>query len=286
MTHRVVRTFHSTAMVTDYDATVGVLGRLFGLAPLEYSEAEYLGRRGGMTWIGDNSIEIGQPIVEGHGVDRFVKRFGPGMNSYAYEVDDLDSTIDHLAGHGIGVSVRPADGFCFTDPRATGGLLFEWSDLHEDFDPRYGAAIPAAPAPPVVPVVHHAFVTAFVDDPIEWAETFGPAFGLGEAFRQDGAPLGDPVVGLAASDCVLALHRLPGDEAETLWGKPVGRSTLHALGLTVGDLAAADAALAEAGVGIVRREPGSLVLDPRSTGDVPIVLVEELLPGDPRRPTG
>src|SRR5688572_29376439 len=98
--HEVVRTFHSTAMVPDYDAAVASLGQLADLRVLEYSEAaELIGRRGGMTWIGDNSIELGQPIVEGHAAERFVTRFGGGMHSYAFEVTDLGATIEHLGAN-------------------------------------------------------------------------------------------------------------------------------------------------------------------------------------------
>ena len=136
--HELVRTFHSTCMINDYDATVTTLGRIAGLRVLEYGEAENIGRRGGMTWIGDNSIEVAQPIVDGHAAQRFLLRFGPGMHSYALQVEDLDSTIAHLDGGGVTVGVRPAKGFCFTDPRTTGGLLFEWSEFTVEEDPRPG----------------------------------------------------------------------------------------------------------------------------------------------------
>jgi hypothetical protein len=67
--HELERTFHSTCMISDYDATIAALARIAGLRVLEYSEAENIGRRGGMTWLADNSIEVAQPIVEGHAAD-------------------------------------------------------------------------------------------------------------------------------------------------------------------------------------------------------------------------
>ena len=65
--HHVRWLFHSTAMVADYDLAVRNLGTLVGLTVLEYSESTEpgIGRRGGMAWVADNAIEIGQPIVEG-----------------------------------------------------------------------------------------------------------------------------------------------------------------------------------------------------------------------------
>src|SRR5258708_4344554 len=98
--HRIVRTFHSTCMVNSYDRTVDALGRIAGLRVLEYSEAPTIGRRGGMAWIGDGSIEVAEPIVPGHAAARFLGRFGPGMHSCAFQVENLDATIEHLGRGG------------------------------------------------------------------------------------------------------------------------------------------------------------------------------------------
>jgi catechol 2,3-dioxygenase-like lactoylglutathione lyase family enzyme len=269
-------------MVNDYDATVATLERLAGLRVLEYSENEVIGRRGGMTWIGDNSLEVAQPIVEGHAAQRFLSRVGPGMHSYALQVADLDATIDHLASGGVTVGVRPAEGFCFTDPRTTGGLLFEWSNFTVEEDPRTGAPHPSYRTEPLLDVTTHAFIGAVIPDPLAWAETFGPRFGLTEAFRATPTSPGDPVIGLATPDCILALYALPGDRGLELWGVEHGRPRCHVLGLGVSDLAHAEERLAAAGVGVVRRDENSVVVEPGATGQVPLVLVGELLPGDPR----
>jgi hypothetical protein len=281
--HRLVRTFHSTCMISDYDATIDALGRVAGLRVLEYGAAENIGRRGGMTWIGDNSMEVAQPIVAGHAAERFLLRFGPGMHSYALQVASLDATIDHLASGGVTVGVRPEKGFCFTDPRTTGGLLFEWSEFTVDEDPRIGAPVPPFIAKPLLDVRTHAFVGAVVPDPLAWADTFGPLFGLREAFREPSSSPGEPVVGLAAPDCILALYRLPGDHSMELWGADHPRARCHLLALGVADLDDAARALASAGIALLRRDDSSLVLEPRATGEVPLMLIEGLLPGDPRR---
>jgi hypothetical protein len=269
-------------MVSDYDATVRRLARLVGLTVLEYSEAELIGRRGGMTWVGDNSIEVAQPIVAGHAAERFLSRFGPGMHSYALQVGDLDATLSHLAAGGVTVGVRPEPGFCFTDPRTTGGLLFEWSNFTVKEDPRAGAPAPSPPAEPILDVRAHAFVGAVLPEPSMWADIYGPLFGLTEVFRHSEAPVGEPVVGLAAPDCILALYRLPGDHSTDLWGVDHPRARCHILGLSVPDLDEAADALAQNEIGIVRRSDRAIVINPADTGEVPLVLIDELLPGDPR----
>lgn len=280
--HELVRTFHSTCTVTDYDRTVAALARLVGMRVLEYSEAEHIGRRGGMTWLGDNSIEVSQPIVAGHAAERFLRKFGPGMHSYAFQVTDLDATIDHLSHSGVGLGARPDTGFCFTDPRTTGGLLFEWSDFTVGEDPRLGAPVPEYAVDPILDVRTHAFVGAVVFDPIEWAESFGEPFGLTEAFRNPDAPLQDPVIGLAAPDCVIALYRLPGTRSRELWGTEHHRPRFHVLGLGVSDLGEAEQVLRRTGDYVLRQGDGSIALNPYETGEVPLLLVEGLFPGDPR----
>ncbi len=282
--HQVLRTFHSTCMVGDYDATVADLARFAGLCPLEYSEREDIGRRGGCTWIGDDMLEVAQPIVSGHAAERFLLKFGPGMHSYALHVADLDASLEHFAVSGVTLGVRPRPTFCFTDPRTTGGLLFEWSSATVEEDPRIDAPMPAPPAPPLLDVRTHAFVGAVVPDPIGWADTFGALFGFKEAFRHAEAPLGEPVVGLAVpEDCTIALYRLPGGESRALWGQDHTRSRMHVLGLGVGSLDDAAKVLADVGIDTVRRTDRAIVVDPAAIGKVPLVLVEELLPGDPRR---
>ena len=282
MPHRIIRTFHSTCMVPDYDRTVDSLARVIGLRVLEYSESEQVGRRGGMTWIGDNSMEVAQPIVPGHAAARFLERFGPGMHSYAVQVADLDATIDHLAEGGVKLGVRPDPGFCFTDPRTTGGLLFEWSDFTVPEDPRTGATEPPFTTPPLLEVVNHAFVGALVHDPSEWADRYGTLFGFDEAFRRPDAAPGEPALGLSAPDCMLALYRLPGPASMEIWGYDHPRPRCHLLGLKVPSLDAAARAVDEAGLPILHRTADSILLDPAGTGDVPLLLVDHLLPGDPR----
>jgi hypothetical protein len=280
--HEIIRTFHSTCMVEDYDEAVSALARLAGLRVLEYSELELIGRRGGMAWIGDNSIEVAQPIVADHATQKFLDRFGPGMHSYAFQVGDLDGTLERLASGGVAVGVRPMDWFCFTDPRTTGGLLFEWSMHTVPEDPRDGAEEPRHLVEPTLDIRTHSFVGAVHPDPIGWAEEFGPLFGLTEAFRDVDAAPGHPVVGLnAADDCVIALYALPGDASTALWGAPHDRARFHVLGLGVPDLAAAGAALEANEVAVLWHDERFVAIAPAHAGGVTVVLVEGGLPGDP-----
>lgn len=281
--HRVRALFHATAMVPDYDATVSRMGELFGLRVLEYSEAHdpAVGRRGGMTWIGDGSIELAQPIVEGAAPDRFVRRTGGGMSGVAVWVDDFAATTAHLAAHDVAMPVELGR-FGFSRPRDTHGIQFEWSDFTVDEDPRTGAPEPAWESPPVVEVTHLAFVGAVVDDPIGTGRAMAATFDVPIAFEAQPAPAGEPSAGLALGDCTLALYPLDREAGRDLWGADHDRPRVHLLGLRVDDLAGGRAALSAAGVRVLRETPGTVVLDPATTGVVEVALVDALLPGDPR----
>ena len=285
-THRVKAMFHSTAMVADYDRTVARLAELFGLRVLEYSEQPdpAVGRNGGMTWIGDGSIELGQPSVPGAAPDRFVQRTGGGMHGLALWVDDFDATAAHLAARDVPMPVV-VDHFGFTSPRATCGLQFEWSDFTVPEDPRAGAPVPPFVMPPLVDVTHHAYVGALVDEPVVAAEWMAATFGTPVTFRHDAADAGSGAehAGVSLGDCTLALAPLVPDASAALWGRRHDRPAVVTLGLRVADLEHTRAVLPDAGVVVLREAPGRLVLDPATTGDLQVTLVADLLPGDPRR---
>ncbi len=276
--------FHSTAMVGDYDLACSRLARMAGLRVMEYSENPHpaVGRRGGMTWVGDNSIEIGQPIIETGGAARFVDRFGGGVHSVALQVADLDSTIAYLERHGVAIAARPAEWFCFSDPRQTGGIFFEWFDGSVPEDPRYGGTLPPYSQEVLLPVSRHAFVGAVVDNPSEWAKRFAALLGTEVLFDRASSDPSSPVAAVSLKDNVLALYDLPEDSSRKLWGMDLSRPRTHVVGFQVAQLAGLTERLTEAGFGVVRSDPDAIVVDPSSTGGVGVVLVADLLPNDPR----
>ena len=281
--HNVRWMFHSTAMVVDYDVTCSSFGRLCGIATLEYSELLHpnLARRGGMTWIGDNSLEVDEPIVKGSPAERFLAKTGGGMHSVALQVSDLGATIDHLESLGIEVT-RPADSFCFSDPRQTGRVLFEWCDAAGAHDPRFGHPMPATTGDALVDVRRQAFVGAVVDNPGELAAQIARVLGTEVVFQDPGADVGHPVAGVSLGDNVLALYRLPEGQSTALWGRDLPQPRTHVLGLEVSSLDQARVGLAEGDFKVLWADRSTIVVDPVSTGGVGVVLVESLLPGDPR----
>jgi len=283
--HHVRWCFHTTAMVADYERTRDALAGLVGSRVLEdhVVEAPAIGRRGGMTWIGDNSIELGEPAVPGGAVDRFVQRFGSHMSSIAVQVEDADATVAHLERLGCRVSSRIDEVIVFTDPRTTEGIVIEWYAGQAPNDPRFGTVIPPFSVEPLLDVTHMAFGGAVVADPARAATRLAEVMGTEVMFSDAQAAPGAPSAAVSLGDMALALYPLTdAATSRELWGHVYERPMTSSLGVRVPDLGAARERLEASGVPLVRHDDDALVIGPATTGGVVIVVVERLLDGDPR----
>jgi hypothetical protein len=277
--------FHATAMGADYDALFEPLARLFGCRVLHRQQLpEPVGRDGGMTWLGDNSIEIGAPYGEGSSVATFVERLGGGMHSVAVQVPDVAATLARLAPLGVEVASRISDEIVFTRSGGTAGLVLEWASHVQDDDPRWGAPEPPFVEQPVVAVEHMAFVGALVRDPAADGDRLAEVLATDVVtYEHDGA-LDAPHCALDLGDCLLALYPVPPDAATSrrVWGGVHERPRCLALGLSVRDQDVAERALDAAGVRVHHRASAhrhAVLVDGLP---FPVVLTDRLLPGDPR----
>jgi catechol 2,3-dioxygenase-like lactoylglutathione lyase family enzyme len=283
--HHVRWCFHTTAMVADYERTRDALARLTGLRPLEDHVVDdpAIGRRGGMAWIGDNSIELGEPAVVGGAVDRFVTRFGSHMSSVAVQVEDIDATVAHLESVGCRVASRIDEVIVFTDPRTTEGIVIEWYGGEAPNDPRFGTVIPPYSADPLLDVVQMAFGGAVVAAPGTAAARLADVFGTAVTFLSPDARPGAPQAGVSLGDMTLALYPIPDPVLSVaLWGHRYERPQTSNLGVRVPDLAVALDRLRAADVRLARHDDDVIVVHPDATGGVVLAVVDRLLPGDPR----
>jgi hypothetical protein len=202
------------------------------------------------------------------------------------QVADIDDTITHLESLGARVASRIDDVIVFTDPATTAGVVIEWYGGRSPNDPRFGAPIPPYLVEPLLEVTHMAFGGAVVEDPAGAAGRLATLLNQPVTFVDEGAAPGSPQAGVSLGDMTFALYALPPDPAlsRQLWGHAYRRPQTSSLGVRVPDLAAAVTALKVAGVPIVRQDEGSIVIHPDATGGVVLVVVEELLAGDPRHP--
>jgi len=283
--------WHATVMGADYDRLLDPLRRLFGAVVMHdlTSEDPRVGRRGGMVWLGDNSVEIGAPVGERSPIRGFVERMGGGMHSIALRLPDVAAFAalrERLAADAVEVAVALGDDVLFTHPRSTGGLMLEWSARRTDDDPRFGhelpAELPSERPPAVAPVARYGFVTAVVADPVRTAEQLAGLFGTDVVRAVPGAAAGEIAAAVSLVDCMLVLFALPDGSGAWPWGTPPDRARFHGHGLVVDDLAASLDALERVGVGVVAELEDAVLLDPLAL-PVPTFLSERPLAGDPRR---
>jgi methylmalonyl-CoA epimerase len=81
--------------------------------------------------VGENHVELLAPLADDTPVGRFLAKNGPGLHHVAYQVDDIDGTLDALRAAGLKlIDEQPRTGIrgsrvAFVHPRSTGGVLTE-----------------------------------------------------------------------------------------------------------------------------------------------------------------
>jgi methylmalonyl-CoA/ethylmalonyl-CoA epimerase len=81
--------------------------------------------------VGENHVELVAPLSADTPVGKFIARQGPGLHHVAYQVTDIDRTLEALSAAGLRlIDERPRIGIrgsrvAFVHPRSTGGVLTE-----------------------------------------------------------------------------------------------------------------------------------------------------------------
>jgi methylmalonyl-CoA epimerase len=122
---------HLGVAVTDLDAAVATYERLFG-AQLEHrARVEDQGVEAASLRIGASRVELLSSLGADTPVGRFLEKRGPGMHHVAYEVDDVQVSLDELAGAGAElIDATPRQGLfglqvAFVHPDSAHGVLSE-----------------------------------------------------------------------------------------------------------------------------------------------------------------
>ena len=269
---RVVWTYHGSALVRDYHAAIRQFGRLIGLRPIEVSDSKdpMIARLGGMAWIADNSIELVEPTVPEGGPARMMASIGPGMFCLALQVDDLPETAKWLESRNARVIGNLAQEFIFTHPKDTAGIYLEWAAQHfNEWDPRFGAALPPLPSMPLINVLridHWGALAEDADAAFNRMQELWPAPVLWKDLH---APVDRPYAGFWVGDGVFALYRLPDsdDEMERFWGIRQRRARMHLMSLYIDDLKSAEFAFKSENIRILRGSAadGLIVTHPDDT---------------------
>lgn len=132
-----LRIHHVGMAVEDLDEAVGTYERLFGAAVEHRGTLEDQGVEAVSVRLGESRVELMSALGDDTPVGKFLAKRGPGVHHVAYEVADLPSALDDLAGQGAElIDEAPRAGLfglqvAFVHPDAAHGVL---SELVADVD--------------------------------------------------------------------------------------------------------------------------------------------------------
>jgi methylmalonyl-CoA/ethylmalonyl-CoA epimerase len=122
---------HIGVAVTDLDAAVSLYEGTYGMTLSHRETVADQGVRAALLDVGENHVELLEPLDVDTPVGRFIDRRGAGLHHVAYQVSDIDSTLRALRDAGLRlIDEAPRPGIrhsrvAFVHPSATGGVLSE-----------------------------------------------------------------------------------------------------------------------------------------------------------------
>ncbi len=128
---------HIGIAVRSLDASVPIFERVLGAAPHSIESLPEHGVRVAVFLIGDDRIELLEPLGESSPIAKFLEKRGEGLHHISIAVGDVDGALARLDALGVPLIDRAArDGaegkrVAFVHPKGTGGILIEFSE-----DPR------------------------------------------------------------------------------------------------------------------------------------------------------
>jgi methylmalonyl-CoA/ethylmalonyl-CoA epimerase len=122
---------HLGVAVEDLDSALVTYERLFGAEVEHRATVDDQGVRAASLRIGESRVELLEPLGADTPVGRFLAKRGPGMHHVAYEVRDLEATLNELADAGADlIDTAPREGLfglevAFIHPDSVHGVLSE-----------------------------------------------------------------------------------------------------------------------------------------------------------------
>jgi methylmalonyl-CoA/ethylmalonyl-CoA epimerase len=122
---------HLGVAVTDLEQALETYEQLFGASVEHRATVDDQGVRAASVRIGDDRVELLEPLGHDTPVGRFLTKRGPGMHHVAYEVSDLQAALSELARAGAElIDERPRAGLfglqvAFIHPDSVHGVLSE-----------------------------------------------------------------------------------------------------------------------------------------------------------------
>jgi len=122
---------HIGIAVADLDAAIAVYEDTYGMRVVHRETVTSQGVEAVLFDVGENHVELLQPLADDTPVGRFLAKRGPGLHHIAYQVAVIDAALDRLRARGIRliddaprIGIRGAR-VAFLHPSASAGVLTE-----------------------------------------------------------------------------------------------------------------------------------------------------------------
>lgn len=122
---------HVGVAVEDLDAAVALHQETYGMALVHRETVIEQGVEAVLLDVGENHVELLRPLGADTPVGKFLAKRGPGLHHVAYQVTDIEATLQHLRDRGVRliddaprVGIRNSS-VAFLHPSASGGVLTE-----------------------------------------------------------------------------------------------------------------------------------------------------------------
>ena len=125
------RVDHIGVAVEDLDAAIALHEDAYGMAVAHREVVEEQGVEAVLLDVGENHVELLRPLSGETPVGRFLSKRGPGLHHVAYQVADVQATLDTLRDRGLRlIDQAPRTGIrgsrvAFLHPESSGGVLTE-----------------------------------------------------------------------------------------------------------------------------------------------------------------
>jgi methylmalonyl-CoA epimerase len=125
------RVDHIGLAVEDLDAAIALHEQSYEMALVHREVVEEQGVEAVLLDVGEGHVELLRPLSEETPVGRFLAKRGPGLHHVAYQVADVQATLDALRERGLQlIDEQPRIGIrgsrvAFLHPASSGGVLTE-----------------------------------------------------------------------------------------------------------------------------------------------------------------
>ena len=125
------RVDHIGVAVEDLDAAIALHEEAYGMAVAHREVVEEQGVEAVLLDVGENHVELLRPLDGETPVGRFLAKRVPGLHHVAYQVADVQATLDTLRDRGLRlIDEEPRTGIrgsrvAFLHPESSGGVLTE-----------------------------------------------------------------------------------------------------------------------------------------------------------------